>query len=142
MNEMTSTLYAINGVAVLLLGLILLSTWLVRSRYMMVAGTIIIVSITGAIYGAIYMLPRMAHTNYCQPSGDFADSDGFTVLSDFRGINSGAVRGKDGKLYFIQICPDSSVAWEPGNVVDEAHYEYRNGCLSFNSKLAYFRLRR
>lgn len=142
MNEMTSTLYAINGVAVLLLGLILLSTWLVRSRHIMVAGTVIILTLTGSIYAGLFMLPRMAHASYCQASGDFSDSDNFTVLSDFRGVNQGWLKGKDGKLYLFSVCPDSSVAWEKDSFVEEAHYEYRNGCASFNSKLAYFKLRR
>lgn len=140
MNEMTSTLFTINGVAAFILGMTIVMTWVARQRHYLVAGFSVLVAMMCGIVFAAIQFPKVAHAYSCTPGGDITISDHFTVLSDLENQDSTWVRGKDGKLYFFKLCDDTHLFWKEGAVVEEARYEFRGGCASFASNKTSFRL--
>lgn len=72
---------------------------------------------------------------YCKASGDFADSDNMTVLSQ-ESPHWWKVQGKDGNVYDFNVCPSVTMGWKAGTFIEFAHYEMREGCADFTSPLA------
>lgn len=74
----------------------------------------------------------------CTATGDISYSDGMTVTTDFRGINEGWIINKYGVKQHICITPTTSVDWIPGVYIKRAFYEYRDSCMDFSVKDAWF----
>lgn len=92
---------------------------------------------------ATFALMKVAgkQRGYCTPSGDYAESNNMTILYQMTDW-AWAVKGQDGKQYAFEVCPTATMRWKPGQFIEVAHYEYRNGCADFTGSQAYFRLRR
>jgi len=75
---------------------------------------------------------------YCSATGDISFSDGMTVATDFRGKTEGDIINKFGVRQHICVSPTVSVDWVPGVYIKKAYYEYRNSCMDFSSKDAWF----
>lgn len=127
MNEMTSTLYAINGVAVLLLGLLLLCISIVRKGHHLWYGVAVLIAIFGVGYLVIPKPPVYEYTR---------DKDGCCKVVGLQDLYTWRLKKTDGE-FTAKFCHDYDLADynpAPGLLMWKLRYQDLGICWSVRRK--------